>query len=68
MRGPDTRAQRMMERGVTDHDIRQCAVTAEKTRQERGKYRISGFDLMGDPLDLVAGWDGETVLITVIGE
>jgi hypothetical protein len=61
--------QRMAERGVTDEDIRCCAETVRKiTEQEGGKYRISGLDLSGDPLDLVAVWDGETVLISVIGD
>ena len=59
---------RMTERGVTDADVRRCAQTARRiVEQDDGRHRISGLDLAGDSLDLVAVWDGDTVLITVMG-
>lgn len=61
--------QRMAERGVTEADIMKCAETTKSVEDQGGNtYRISGYDLAGDQLDVVAGWDEETVVITVIGD
>jgi hypothetical protein len=61
--------ERMEERRVSREDIRCCAQTVKKTKdQGDGKYQVVGKDFDGDDLKVVAAWDGETVVITVIGD
>lgn len=61
--------ERMDERGVTPSDIRRCAETVSSIReQEKGKHLIAGQDISGHELGIVAVWDGETVVITVMGD
>ena len=61
--------ERMDERGVTSSDIRSCAKTAGSiVQQENKKHLISGFDVSGDKLRVVAVWDSETLIITVMGD
>lgn len=61
--------ERMDERGITPSDIRRCAEIASSIHeQENGKYLITGRDLSGDKLRVVAVWDGETLVITVMGD
>ncbi len=58
--------ERMVERGVTKVDIMSCGRTARSaTPQPDGTYRVKGKDESGDPLTVVCGYDGETVVITV---
>lgn len=61
--------ERMDERGVTPSDIRRCAETVRSVEeQDNGKHLITGRDISGDELQVVAVWDGETVVITVMGD
>ena len=61
--------QRMAERRVRFEDIRRCAETVSKTNdQGNGKYLIIGKDFDGDELKVVAAREGETIVITLIGE
>jgi hypothetical protein len=61
--------ERMEERGVQFDDIRCCGETVRKTReQDGGKFLIVGEDRGGDELKVVAAWDGETLIVTLIGD
>jgi hypothetical protein len=58
--------ERMAERQVTTRDIRECARTSkEVTEQDDSKFKVSGFDLDGEALNIICVWDGETLVITV---
>jgi hypothetical protein len=61
--------ERMAERRIRFEDIRRCAETVKKTKdQGDGKYLIVGNDFDGDEIKVVAAWEGETVVITLIGD
>jgi hypothetical protein len=61
--------QRMNERGVQREDIREVARTYyDCLRQGNGRYRIFGDDLSQDPLDIVCTYDGEVIVVTVMGD
>lgn len=61
--------QRMRERLIRFEDIRHCADTVRKTKdQGNGKYLIVGKDFDRNELKIVAAWDGETIVITVMGD
>ncbi len=60
---------RMLERCISDQDIRSCAELPDSVeKQEDDKFLIIGEDLAYNPLKIIVAWDGETVLITVIGD
>ena len=59
----------MAERRVRFEDIRHCAETVEEIKEQGdGKFLIVGRDFDDDELKIVAAWDGDTVVITVIGD
>lgn len=58
---------RMPERNVRRADIVECGKTAKECLYDskRDTYKVRGNDLDGDELTVVAGIDGEVVVITV---
>jgi hypothetical protein len=58
--------QRMAQRSVSEFDIMECGRTAVEVKlQNDGKYKIFGFDLDGDELDVVCLFEDHLIIITV---
>lgn len=57
--------KRMAERNISDSDLIECGRTVQKTFElQNSKFEIRGLDLDGEPLTIIAVWDGETLVIT----
>lgn len=58
---------RMSQRNVRRADIIECAKTAKKCLYDskRNTFKVVGLDLDGDELTVVAGIDGDIIVITV---
>lgn len=57
--------QRMSQRGATDHDLMSCGETGKAKLQDNGRYKIEGFDLDGDEIEVVCADVGETIVVTL---
>jgi hypothetical protein len=58
--------ERMSQRSITKVDIMACGQSAKSVvDQGDDSYKVKGFDEAGDPLSVVCGYDGQTVIITV---
>ena len=61
--------KRMQQRTVTKNDIREAARTYFSAHvQADGKASITGFDLDGEELQVIAAYDNGTVVVTVYWE
>lgn len=59
---------RMEERGIDREDIRSVGYTCFKSRsQANGSWLIFGKDKSGDTIRVVCVYDGDTIIITVMG-
>lgn len=60
--------KRMMERGITVEDIQSVGATCFRHKlQSNGAWIIFGEDSDGDVIRVVCAFDGDTVIITVMG-
>ena len=59
---------RMAQRGVVFSDLRKCGETGICTFDPgRQNYRVTGVDTDGEKLEVIADFDGDAVVITVMG-
>lgn len=60
--------ERMGERNVGRADIQEVGSNCYKHKiSADGKYKLFGYDVDGDDLAIVVAFDGNTVVITVMG-
>jgi pentatricopeptide repeat protein len=59
--------ERMIERGITFHDVRSGLATAPSCgwQPERASWRVDTFDRTGDTLVVIVVLAGEDVVVTV---
>ena len=57
--------ERMVERGVTVKDLRAVLTSAGSCRAAGNRWRLSGLDLLGEPLDLIVELTGDVLVVTL---
>ena len=57
--------ERMIERGVTVEDVRLVLTTARSCRAAGNRWRLSGLDVFGEPLDLVVELLTDVLVVTL---
>jgi len=57
--------ERMIERDVTVDDVRAVLIGAESCRAKGKRWRLSGLDVLGQPLDLVVELTADVLVVTL---
>jgi hypothetical protein len=55
----------MIERGVTVEDVKAVLTGAESCRAAGKRWRLSGLDVLGEPLDLIVELAGDVLVVTL---
>ncbi len=55
----------MIERGVTVEDVRSVLMGAKSCRAAGNRWRLSGLDVFGEPLDLIVELLADVLVVTL---
>ena len=55
----------MIERGVTVEDVRTVLIDASSCRATGNRWRLSGLDVVGEPLDVIVELLADVIVVTL---